>query len=79
MENVIERLKRSVKFAEESGGDMDERSWGMQEGVLISENEAKNFIAAFEALEEVVRISDRNHVAWDKAKAAINKAYGITD
>ena len=27
-----------------------------------------------EALIEVVRISDRNHEAWDKAKAAINKA-----
>lgn len=27
-----------------------------------------------EALEEVVRISDRDHEAWDKAKAAIAKA-----
>lgn len=27
-----------------------------------------------EALIEVVRISDRNHEAWYKAKAAINKA-----
>lgn len=27
-----------------------------------------------EALEEVVRISDRKHIAWDKAKAAIKKA-----
>ena len=27
-----------------------------------------------EALIEVVRISDRNHEAWGKAKAAINKA-----
>jgi hypothetical protein len=29
-----------------------------------------------EALQEVVRISDRNHVAWVKAKAAIEKAIG---
>lgn len=39
-----------------------------------------NLIAAapdlLEALQEVVRISDRNHDAWDKAKAAIAKANG---
>lgn len=29
-----------------------------------------------EALEEVIAISDRNHVAWNKAKAAIAKAVG---
>lgn len=29
-----------------------------------------------EALQEVVRISDRKHDAWDKAKSAINKALG---
>jgi len=27
-----------------------------------------------EALQEVIKISDRNHIAWDKAKAAIQKA-----
>lgn len=27
-----------------------------------------------EALQEVIKISDRNHIAWDKAKAAIKKA-----
>lgn len=27
-----------------------------------------------EALIEVVKISDRNHIAWDKAKEAIKKA-----
>lgn len=32
-----------------------------------------------EALIEVVRISDRKHDAWDKAKAAINKAINGTD
>ncbi len=31
-----------------------------------------------EALREVVRISDRKHNAWDKAKAAIAKAEGRT-
>lgn len=32
-----------------------------------------------EALIEVVRISDRNHIAWDKAKKAIDKALVIKD
>ena len=27
-----------------------------------------------EALQEVIKISDRNHIAWDKAKEAIKKA-----
>jgi hypothetical protein len=30
----------------------------------------------YEALEEVVRISDRKHDAWDKAKAALARARG---
>lgn len=41
------------------------------------EQYAKLIIAAtdlLEALQEVVKISDRNHIAWDKAKAAIKKA-----
>ena len=30
----------------------------------------------YETLEEVIRISDRKHDAWDKAKAALAKARG---
>jgi len=30
----------------------------------------------YNALEEVIRISDRKHDAWDKAKAALAKARG---
>ena len=32
----------------------------------------------YEALERVVRISDRDHVAWNEAKAALAKARGET-
>ena len=44
------------------------------------EKETAHLIAAapdlYNALEEVIRISDRKHDAWDKAKAAIAKARG---
>lgn len=46
-------------------------------GKEASEQLAKQFAASgelLEALKEVVRISDRNHEAWDKAKEAIKKA-----
>ena len=45
--------------------------------IVHGEEEAKLIAAApdlLEALIEVVRISDRKHDAWDKAKAAILKA-----
>ena len=54
----------SVLNAEDVGGD-------------VASDYATLFAAApdlLEALIEVVRISDRKHDAWDKAKAAINKA-----
>jgi hypothetical protein len=47
------------------------------QGVDDGESDAKLIAAApdlLEALREVVRISDRKHPAWDKAKSAINKA-----
>ena len=45
MDKLIERIKKSVKFAEKEGENMDDVSWGMQEGILISYNEAKQIIA----------------------------------
>lgn len=47
--------------------------------VMRPEDNAALIAAApdlFEALEEVIRISDRKHAAWDKAKAALAKAKG---
>ena len=46
---------------------------------ICAENNAHLIAAApdlYNALEEVIRISDRKHDAWDKAKAAIAKARG---
>lgn len=45
MDKLIERLKASVELAEDEGENMDDVSWGMQDGILISYNEAKAIIA----------------------------------
>lgn len=49
-QDLIKRLERSVLFAECNNENMDDVSWGMQEGILISYNEAKIII---EALKDV--------------------------
>lgn len=54
MSNLIERIKKSVELAEKEGENMDDISWGMQEGILISYNEAKKILFAVEALQKVM-------------------------
>jgi hypothetical protein len=49
MEHLIKRLEKSVAFAEKEGENMHDVSWGMQEGILISYNEAKAVIEALKA------------------------------
>ena len=49
MKHLIKRLEKSVAFAEKEGENMDDVSWGMQEGILISYNEAKVVIEALKA------------------------------
>lgn len=72
MTDLITRLIDEIEFAEKNDYVMDDTSWAYREGVIISFNEAKNIVKAFEALKEVVTISDRKHNAWDKAKEALN-------
>ena len=65
-------------------GELGLSHWSGNEGVgyvNISDEEAEanaKLIAAapelLEALIEVVRISDRNHIAWNRAKEVIKKA-----
>lgn len=52
MKELIKRLSNSVKLAERDGENMDDVSWGMQEGVLISYNEAKAIITALKQIYE---------------------------
>lgn len=66
-------------FRESQRAFIGECGGGTQEFEEIEAN-AKLIAAApdlLEALQEVVRISDRKHTAWDKAKAAIIKAVGV--
>jgi hypothetical protein len=49
IEHLIKRLEKSVAFAEKEGENMHDVSWGMQEGILISYNEAKAVIEALKA------------------------------
>lgn len=41
--------------------------------IALLHNHAPALIEAVKAMEEVIRISDRKHDAWDRAKAALDK------
>lgn len=43
-----EKLKVHIEFCERNNEDMDATSWGMEEGVIISGNEAKTFLKLIE-------------------------------
>jgi len=74
---ILEKLKFSVSVAEKCNEDMNAVSWGMQEGVLISCNDAKLLIELIEKsvsnldLEELERKVD---LALDKeTKESLNE------
>ena len=85
MKSIIERLKQSVEFAEKEGENMDDISWEMQEGILISYNDAKKIMAYIRKLEsackEVVKgyegdgfegMRERDNVFYRVCMTAIN-------
>ena len=47
MKELIEKMKRIIDTAEKGDEDMDDVSWGMEEGVLLSYNEAKLIISYY--------------------------------
>ena len=49
-ERLIERLERNIEYVILSDQDMDRVSWPMQEGILISYNEAKLVIESLKSL-----------------------------
>lgn len=49
MDKLIKRLRKSVKSAETDGENMDVVSWGMQEGILITYNEAKQIVELYQS------------------------------
>lgn len=56
MTNLIKRIKGSIEFAEKEGENMDDVSWGMQEGVLLSYNEAKEVIRLYEWKQSAMKL-----------------------
>lgn len=50
---ILEKLKFSVSVAEQCNEDLDATSWGLQEGVLISCNDAKLIIELIEKSDDV--------------------------
>ena len=49
---LIERLKECISFEESTHGDFNAISWGMEEGILISVNQAKLILKKFEESKE---------------------------
>ena len=41
---IVEGLEESIREIEGNDGEMQDRSWGMEEGVLISGNDAKEIV-----------------------------------
>jgi len=58
MSNLIERIKHSAEYAESQGENMNDVSWGMEEGILISYNDAKKIVSLYERLVEVADLLD---------------------
>lgn len=56
MNKLIERMKGSIEFAEKEGENMDDVSWGMQEGILISYNEAKEVVRLYEWKQSAIKL-----------------------
>ena len=48
MKHLIEKLKEQIANSIEYGNVLDAASWGMQEGVLITANEARQIVEALE-------------------------------
>ena len=52
MDKLIAYLKAEIERLVEYGDDFESKSWGMEEGILITGNEAKMIIEYFKLWEE---------------------------
>lgn len=66
--NTIERLQEALRLADER--DM------IYECIDTLRDVLPELVEGAEAVQEVLRISDREHDAWDKAKAVFAKLEG---
>jgi len=51
---TIEELKQTISEMEKNGEDMTSASWGYEEGILISGNDAKNIVVSWGALKKLL-------------------------
>jgi len=65
MKKIIEELERQE--AKIPASKMDLASWGYEEGVLITGNEAKQIIDFFENIEHIINSGEKN-VRWEIEK-----------
>lgn len=58
MNRLIEKIKSIINVAEKEGENMDDVSWGMQEGILLSYNEAKSIVSFYESIPTPAMVDD---------------------
>ena len=71
MEKLLRRMSSSLKFAEDAGENMDEVSWGMQEGILISYNEAKVIIDAINKNKDTENACTHENTAFKRIRCDV--------
>ena len=54
MKEIIKHLKRSIKECKRQKQDLDEASWGYEEGVLLSANDAQKIVDALIASQQTI-------------------------
>lgn len=68
MNRLIEKIKSIINVAEKEGENMDDVSWGMQEGILLSYNEAKSIVSFYESIPTPAMVDDGRKVLVHKCK-----------
>lgn len=57
---IVEKLKEGIKIGKEYGNNPDEVSWGYQEGILVTMNEAQSLVDFIEGKEEYKSAKEMN-------------------
>ena len=74
---LIERLAIKVQYAELEGEEMNDVSWGMQEGTLISFNEAKLLVEYFQQTQSLQKqievLKQSNKILQELPNAKVQK------
>lgn len=75
---ISERIKRDIEFDDANGrSDPDERSWGMQNGILISKREAQLFVDLLSAQKNTLTSAAPEPEVVEQLRQSYNK--GVLD